>query len=129
LEGVRRYLEQLEQEDAELATAVAAEWEKGRKPSHWSGIGRMGAIRAINPDPKGNLNDYKWLSWMAHPDMGPVLNPQTIGERRYLVDPFGENSTARMICRKATKVIFRSWSILKQQSWFQRRSFRDPQVG
>lgn len=128
-EQVRNYLMKLEQEDAELAAEVAAEWEKGRKPSHWSGKGRMGAIRVINPDPKGNLNDYKWLSWMAHPDMGPIINPQTSGDRRYLTDPFGENSTARLICRKATRVIFRSWSILNEQSWFQRRGLHDPQVG
>jgi hypothetical protein len=128
-DNVRRYLAQLEQEDAQLAATVAAEWKRRWKPSHWSGIGRTAAIRAVNPDPKGNLNDYKWLSWMAHPDMGPVLNPQTIGERRYLVDPFGENSTARIICRKAIRVIFRSWSILNQQTWFQRRGLRDPRIG
>ena len=61
--------------------------------------------------------------------MGPVLSIQTIGDRRYLVDPFEENSTARMICRKATRVIFRSWTVLNQQSWFQRRGLRDPRVG
>ncbi len=106
-ESVRQYVWQLENEDTQVAAEVAAEWKKGRK-SHWSGKGRTGAIRAVNPDLKGNLHDYKWLSWMAHPDMGPVLNLQTIGGRRYLVDPFGENDTARLICRKATKVILRS---------------------
>ena len=54
LEGVRKYLEQLEHEDVQLAAVMAAEWKGRKKPSHWSGRGRTGAIRAINPDPKGN---------------------------------------------------------------------------
>jgi hypothetical protein len=123
LGDVRKRLEQLEQEDRQLALEVAAEW-KGPKPSHWSGKGRLGAIRAVNPDLKGNLNDYKWLSWMAHPVMAPVLGVQSYGKIRHLADPFGDNSTARIICRTATKVILRSWRILNQQSWFQRRRIR-----
>jgi hypothetical protein len=123
LENARRNLEQLEKENLELAGVVAAEWA-ARKRSHWSGVGRTAAIRAVNPDPKGNLNDYKWLSWMAHPVMTPTLNVQTNGEIRYLADRFSEDSTARIICRKATKVIFRSWRILSQQGWFRRRRER-----
>jgi hypothetical protein len=120
LEGASKRLEALEHEDPQLAIEVAAEWRK-RKGSHWSGKGRTGAIRAVNPDLKGNLNDYKWLSWMAHPVMAPMLSVQTRGDIRYVADPFGDNDTARMICRKATQVIFRSWLILNQQTWFQGR--------
>jgi hypothetical protein len=121
MEEARKRLEQLEHEDTQLAIEVAAEWKGKRKPSHWSGKSRTGAIRTINLDLKGNLNDYKWLSWMAHPVMGPLLGVQTRGDIRYVADPFGDNSTARIICRKATKVILRSWRILNQQSWYQNR--------
>jgi hypothetical protein len=128
LEDVRQRLEELEQQDTQVAIEVGAEWKSKRKPSHWSGKGRTGAIRAVNPDLKGNLNDYKWLSWMAHPVMGPVLNVQTYRETRYLGDPFGDNGTARNLCRKATRVIFRSWRILNQQTWFQRRVLHNPRL-
>lgn len=129
LKNVGEHLKRLEQEDRRLANEVAAEWNGTRKPSHWSGKGRTGAIRAVNRDLKGNLNDYKWLSWMTHPVMGPVLSVQTYDQSRYLADPFGDISTARIICRKATKVIFRSWHILNQQTGFQRRGLHDPRVG
>jgi hypothetical protein len=121
LEEFRKRLAVLEREDTQLATEVAAEWKGKRKPSHWSGKGRIGAMRAVNPDLKENLNDYKWLSWMSHPDMGPALGVHAHGDIRYVADPFGDNSTARIICRKATKVILRSWRILNQQSWYQNR--------
>ncbi len=61
---------------------------------------------------------------MAHPVMSLTLNVQTNGETWYLAGPFSEDSTARIACRKATKVIFRSWRILSQQGWFQWRRER-----
>lgn len=120
LDQVRTNILELGRENPVVAAAVEAEW-RGKSPSHWSGKSRVGAMREINPDPRGNLHDYKWLSWMSHPIMGPVIDLQTVGERREFADPFGQESTARIMCRKATRVVMRSWRLVNDQRWFQER--------
>jgi Family of unknown function (DUF5677) len=129
-ESLRDELAEWLQVDNELTTIVQGEWQKQRPPNHWSGTSRTATIRAVNPDPKGNLNDYKFLSWMAHPFTAHVITSVKASPvYTEVADVFEPQSTARILCRKATRVLLRSWGILNEQEWYKNRRAGPPGRG